>query len=173
MKLSITLRFTLLILVLCGTVGCDQTTKHFARTRLSQFNSVMFLGGLGELRLAENPGAFLSLGASLTPATRTLIFTGMAGSGLLALFIFLLLRPQSQRRAFTGLALVLAGGASNLIDRLTQNGLVTDFLMFRCGPLQTGVFNVADMIVMLGLTLFLWAALQNQNSPPTAKPKPD
>lgn len=161
------------MLVLCGTVGCDQATKHFARTKLNQFDSAMFLGGLGELRLAENPGAFLSLGASLTPATRTLIFTGMAGGGLLALLLYLLLRPQSQRLAFAGLALVLAGGASNLIDRLTQNGLVTDFLMLRCGPLQTGVFNVADMVVMLGLALFLWAALQKQNSPSTGKPKPD
>ena len=173
MKLSRCLRLIFLLLVLGGTVGCDQTTKHFARTKLNQFDSVVLFGGLGELRLAENPGAFLSLGASLTPAMRTLIFTGMAGSGLLALFLYLLLRPQSQRLAFAGLALVFAGGASNLIDRLTRDGLVTDFLLLRCGPLQTGVFNVADMVVMLGLTMFLWAALQKQNSPPTAKPKPD
>lgn len=173
MKLSIPLRFALLMLVLCGTVGCDQTTKHLARTKLSHFDSVMFLGGLGELRLAENPGAFLSLGASLTPAMRTVIFTGLAGSGLLLLLLHLLFRPQPQRLAFAGPTLILAGGASNLIDRVTRNGLVTDFLQLHCGPLQTGVFNVADMAVMLGLALLLWAALQKQKAPPPEKPKPD
>lgn len=169
MKLSRSLRFALLLLVLCGTVGCDQATKHLARTKLNQFDAIMLWGGLGELRLAENPGAFLSLGATLPPATRNLIFTITAGFGLFAVLIYLLLKKPSNNLVFAGLALILAGGASNLIDRLTQNGLVTDFLQLRCGPLQTGVFNGADLAVMLGLTLLLWSARQKNNPTHTSK----
>ena len=158
MNLSRSIRLIILLLVLGGTVGCDQTTKHIARKKLNQFDTVMVLGGLGELQLAENSGAFLSLGDSLPQAIRTLVFTFAAGIGLLAMFVYLLLRPRWHWLAFFGIAFVMAGGASNLIDRITRNGLVTDFLTLRCGPLHTGVFNVADVFVMLGIVLFVLSA---------------
>ena len=117
MNLSRSIRLIILLLVLGGTVGCDQTTKHIARKKLNQFDTVMVLGGLGELQLAENSGAFLSLGDSLPQAIRTLVFTFAAGIGLLAMFVYLLLRPRWHWLAFFGIAFVMAGGASNLIDR--------------------------------------------------------
>ena len=49
------------------------------------------------------------------------------------------------------LALILAGGIGNLIDRISNNGLVTDFINVGIGPLRTGVFNVADMAVLFGV----------------------
>ena len=54
------------------------------------------------------------------------------------------------------LALILAGGVGNLIDRLRFVGRVTDFLYLSAGPLHTGVFNVADMAITLGI---LWLAV--------------
>ena len=55
-----------------------------------------------------------------------------------------------------GTGLVLAGGASNWMDRLVR-GSVVDFLNVGVGPLRTGIFNVADMAIMLGLTVLLLA----------------
>lgn len=159
------LRIAILLIVLGGTVGCDQTTKHLARTKLDPFDPIMLLDGLGELRLAENPGAFLSLGAALSPQMRTGLFSICASLGLLGLLIYLLTRPQTHWFAFIGLALVLAGGVGNLIDRLTRQGAVTDFITLRWGPFQTGVFNVADMAVLLGMGLFIWAAFRKQSQP--------
>ena len=54
--------------------------------------------------------------------------------------------------------LFLAGGASNWVDRLVH-GRVVDFLNLGIGPLRTGVFNVADVAIMAGLGLLLWAQL--------------
>ena len=51
-----------------------------------------------------------------------------------------------------GLALFVAGGASNWIDRVVR-GSVVDFLNVGIGPLRTGVFNVADMAIMLGAVI--------------------
>lgn len=167
MKLSRCFRLFFLLLVLGGTVGCDQTTKHFARTKLSQFDSVVLLGGLGELRLAENPGAFLSLGASLPKALRTLVFILVTGIGLLGLLTYLLLRPLLHRWAFVGLTLVVAGGGSNWIDRLTRQGLVTDFITLHWGSFQTGVFNVADVLVMFGIGLLFFAYRKQPSAPVT------
>src|ERR1035438_9878929 len=58
------IRLGAILLVLVCTVGCDQATKHFARTELSQMAPQALPGGFVELTLAENPGAFLSLGTS-------------------------------------------------------------------------------------------------------------
>ncbi len=56
---------------------------------------------------------------------------------------------------FLGLALVSAGGISNLIDRLARHGQVTDFMVVQIGPFHTGIFNVADFAVALGVFLAL------------------
>ena len=157
MNLSRTIRIALLLLVLVGTAGCDQATKHMARTKLNPFDSVNLLGGLGELRLVENPGAFLSLGASLSSSVRIAFFTFGVGSGLLVLSVYLLGRARLNWPAFLGFALVVAGGVSNLIDRVMQAGLVTDFITLRFGPFQTGVFNIADVIVLLGAGFLVFA----------------
>jgi len=162
------LRLLVLLFVLCGTVGCDQTTKHFARTKLNPFDSVMLLGGFGELRLAENPGAFLSLGDTMPPAMRMLVFTGGAGTGLLTMLIYLLFRPGLPWLSFAGISAVLAGGLGNLIDRILRHGLVTDFITLHCGPFHTGVFNIADVLVMIGMALLVGAAWQSRQPEPPA-----
>jgi len=54
------------------------------------------------------------------------------------------------------LAVIIAGGVGNLIDRLRFAGRVTDFLYLQAGPLHTGVFNVADMAITFGI---LWLVL--------------
>jgi signal peptidase II len=50
-----------------------------------------------------------------------------------------------------GAALVIAGGTSNWIDRVIA-GKVVDFIVVGIGPLRTGVFNVADVAIMVGVT---------------------
>jgi signal peptidase II len=157
-------RIALLLLVLGCTVGCDQTVKHVARTNLNRFESIMVLNGFGELRLAENPGSFLSLGAALPPSARAIVFTLGVGAGLVLLFGYLAGHRRLNRMAFAGLALVAAGGMSNLIDRITRHGLVTDFLVLRIGPLHTGIFNVADVIVMSGVGLLAFALWRQSRS---------
>jgi signal peptidase II len=144
-------RLIFLTIALLFTVSCDQTSKHLARTRLSQGDAVQLPGGLGELRLAGNPGAFLSLGSLLPQSTRTILFTVIVGLGLAGLCAWLTRNARLSRISFAGLALIFAGGTSNLIDRISQHGLVTDFVVIRIGPLHTGVFNIADVIVMIGL----------------------
>jgi signal peptidase II len=48
----------------------------------------------------------------------------------------------------------LAGGLSNLIDRITL-GSVIDFMNVGVGPVRTGIFNVADVAIMAGVAIVL------------------
>ena len=143
-----TIRFLALIGVL--TVGCDQASKWLARNSLGE-DSRFVLGGVMELSLSHNPGGFLSLGAGLAPTTRAVVFTGATAAFVLASFVVLSVPTlHLRRRTQVGLALACAGSFGNLIDRLWQHGVVTDFCLLRAGPLHTGVFNLADVAIMLG-----------------------
>ena len=111
--------------------------------------------GCGPPAYAENRGAFLSLGADLPRWARTALFT--VGTSLVLVACAVSLFTQSwPPLAVLGICLYLAGGASNLADRVAD-GHVIDFLNIGLGPLRTGIFNIADMAVMAGVTLFLFA----------------
>ena len=151
MTLSRRLRLVGLMCLLVATVGCDQTSKHIARTTLSRESSVTLKGGILELRLAENPGSFLSMGELLPDRTRFAIFTIGIGVGLVALAGYLIGHARIDAPRFIGLSLVMAGGIGNLLDRVLRHGLVTDFAVIHVGPVHTGVFNIADVLIVVGI----------------------
>ena len=163
-------RLLVVVLVLLCTAGCDQATKHFARSELGQAGSARMAGGLLEFTLAENPGAFLSLGASLSESARGGLLTVGVGVGLSLLLAYIVGRSRFSWLPFLGLLLIWAGGMSNLFDRFARHGLVTDFMILRVGPLHTGVFNLADMIILLGIGLF--AASMRAGPGPASKKSP-
>ncbi|SPE61763.1 Lipoprotein signal peptidase [Verrucomicrobia bacterium] len=170
---SRTVRIAALCVVLACTAGCDQATKHLARTGLSGLVTARFPCRLVELTLAENPGAFLSFGASLSAGVRNALTIGV-GAGLAFLLVFLVRTPQLGRLGFLGLALTWAGGMSNLIDRFARHGLVTDFVVVRLGPIHTGIFNLADLAIVVGVLIFaasvLVAHFEARGNRPTNEP---
>src|SRR5262245_60470103 len=145
-----------LLLVVGLTIGCDQVTKHLATEFLMKGKETRhYFDGALHLVYAENTGAFLSLGSKLEEWQRTALFS--VGTGLVLLFC--VVSAWRQRLApipLTGLALVFAGGVSNLLDRVAH-GYVVDFLNVGIGSLRTGIFNVADMAIMLGVAMMLFA----------------
>ena len=155
MNLSRKLRMGCLLCLLICTVSCDHTSKHLVRTRLSQAGSLSLPGGLIELRLAENPGSFLSLGAEFPDSIRFVVFTLGVGAGLLALGAYLTSRVRIGVLRFVGLSLFMAGGMSNLLDRILHHGVVTDFVVIRAGPLHTGIFNIADVLIIIGISVIV------------------
>ena len=138
-------------------VGCDQVTKYTAKHYLEGQRSFSYLWDMFRLGYAENTGAFLSLGSGLPDTVRTLIFTGLAGVFLVFFAIYLLRTKEISRLAMIAGSLIVAGGIGNLIDRIFNDGAVIDFLNVGIGNLRTGIFNVADMSIMAGIFLFLFA----------------
>lgn len=147
-------RVALLVLV-AMTVGCDRVSKHFASRELAGEPRQSFLADTVRLEYAENSGAFLSLGHHWPPAARTAVFT--IGTGLILFgMIAAALKFRLSGPALVGLAFYVAGGVSNLVDRVMR-GSVIDFLNVGVGPLRTGIFNVADMAILLGVGIFVFA----------------
>ena len=148
---------TILLTIVLTCVGCDQVTKYTAKHYLEGQRTLSYLGDMFRLGYAENSGAFLSLGANLPDYVRTLIFTGLAGVFLVFFAVYLLRNQMINRLAMIAGSLIVAGGVGNLIDRVVNNGAVIDFLNVGIGSLRTGIFNVADMSIMAGIFMFLFA----------------
>jgi signal peptidase II len=149
-------RLVLLALV-ATTIGCDQVSKHLATAHLMGGQARSYFGDSLRLQYARNTGGFLSLGARLPPRARTALFS--VGTALmLAACVVVILRTGRQSLTATplvlGLTLVVGGGVSNLWDRFSH-GAVIDFLNLGLGSLRTGIFNIADMAIMAGMTLVL------------------
>ena len=143
----------LLCLLLTATAGCDRVTKHLAMTTLAGNSGHSFLADTVRLDYHENPGGFLSLGATWSPATRAAVF--QVSNGIFLIGILLIAhRFQWSRLAKAGLVMFVAGGLSNLIDRVAI-GQVIDFMNIGIGPWRTGIFNVADVAIMAGVALLV------------------
>jgi len=151
--------WVLLVLVCC--IGADQLTKTWAHDHLRGRATLAYLDGTVRLEYAENPGAFLSLGATLPARWRTAAFTIGAAGIVGAMFAYALRDLAGGARRIVALSLICAGGVSNLVDRIHHHGYVVDFLSVGIGTLRTGIFNLADVALMTGiawLVLFQGAA---------------
>ena len=154
--------WTLPLCLLLTTVGCDRVTKHLAIVHLSGASPQSFLQNTIRLQYAENSGAFLSLGAELPDTLRTMILT-VGVAFLLVLVAILAIHRHWVGLPLAGAALMWGGGASNLVDRAAR-GHVVDFLNVGLGSLRTGIFNVADVAVLLGAVLIVFGDLRERKS---------
>ena len=152
----ISLRLALLGAVV-STIGCDRLTKHVASTTLPEGQVHSYLADTIRLVYVENPGGFLGLGADLPVTWRMALFTVITGAILLGTAATAA-RLRLRGWPLVGVSLLVAGGASNWIDRVLR-GSVVDFLNVGVGPLRTGVFNVADMAIMLGAAFLVFATM--------------
>jgi signal peptidase II len=156
-----------LLLAITSTISCDRITKHVAVITLAGNQGRSFLADTLRLEYVENAGAFLNLGATWPSEIRIAVF-GIANGLLLVALVTMAVRHRWSRLALLGVSVFAAGGASNLLDRIVY-GSVIDFMNVGVGPLRTGIFNVADMAVMLGAGIVLWASCRSDGDVPEAR----
>lgn len=152
------IRIFLIVLTVSVNIGCDQVSKTIVRGKVNYGESIPLLDRHVTLTKVENSGAFLSLGdawPSLVKNTLLLVLPTLALLGGLA---YLLLSKKVSRLFVLGACFIIGGGIGNLIDRAAY-GSVTDFLHMRLGPFQTGIFNMADVSVMVGTGFILLNSL--------------
>ncbi len=150
-------RMMVIILVSLACAGCDQGTKLLASTYLPKYEMTSYFNDTVRIGYVENTGAFLGLGSSLPENIRFSLFTVLAGLFLIGLFIYLVYGSSLNLITVIGFSLLLSGGGSNLYDRIVNDGAVIDFLNIGIGVVRTGIFNVADMAIMLGGVLLFVA----------------
>jgi signal peptidase II len=163
-------RFSLVFFLLALTIGVDQATKRMAIRFLKDGPAYTYLGDIFRLTYAENSGAFLSLGSQLPDNARFWVLTGGVGVLLLGLLVFSLIGKKLDGWQVAGYSVIAAGGISNWIDRATREGYVVDFMNMGIGKwVRTGVFNVADVAILVGIGLLLIFNKEPEKTPADAK----
>ena len=155
-------RFIIIFIILVSCVGCDQTTKSIAKSVLSESESSSYFYDTVRLHLVYNNGAFLGLGSSLSGDWREGIFTVGVAIFLLGALVYAFLSKPGCFSGVSAIALIFSGGFSNLLDRITCGGSVVDFINIGIGPVRSGIFNIADIAITIGLFILLLAVFRQQ-----------
>lgn len=148
------LKFILLILVVLLNFGCDQISKSIVREKIEYSEYITLIKDHVTLTKVENTGAFLSAGDSLPEFVRISLLTILPifvlGYGLYYLFT----QTNLPRTFQIGICFLIGGGIGNIYDRI-KFGSVTDFLHIDFILFRTGIFNLADVSIMIGIGILL------------------
>jgi signal peptidase II len=152
-------RCIIIFVIFVSCVGCDQATKMVARSALADSGTWSCLGNTVQLHLVYNKGGFLSLGASLPDHWRRGFFIVGAGCLLIGALAFAFVSNPRSFSTISASTLIFAGGCGNLYDRIVHSEGVVDFISIGIGPVRTGIFNVADVIILIGLVILIYTTL--------------
>ncbi|ODS30748.1 MAG: type II lipoprotein signal peptidase [Candidatus Scalindua rubra] len=142
---------TIILLILSSCIGCDQVTKNIAKQNLNQFETINLLKGTLQLRYVENSGGFLGFGSLLPESIRFWLFTVLVGFFIVGMLLYLLISNRLTFQVTVSFSLIISGAIGNFVDRLLYEGKVIDFLNLGVGSLRTGIFNVADFVIIMGM----------------------
>ena len=138
------------LLASIGIYLVDQSSKAWAVRRL-RFEDVTVIRGLLSFVYAENPGiAFGQLQEGGTFGRW--FFVMLAGLAAVAVLFYFFRTVRNDDRILGACALLLAGIAGNLTDRV-RLGVVIDFILLHVGQYHWPTFNVADASITAGALL--------------------
>lgn len=154
-----------MLLLAAALVALDQLSKAWVVANLPRDGTEIPLALGFRITHTRNGGAAFGIfrDLQLTVAGVTIdgtLLLGILSAAVSAFLIYYLVRNRSRLPYLqaTATALVLAGAAGNMIDRL-RLGYVVDFIHFKVGTFDFPVFNLADSCVVIGAGLLLLASL--------------
>jgi signal peptidase II len=176
-------KWILFIVVTLLSLFADQATKIWARAELpvSPANcdipyDIMshkcfgvakpVIDGFWDWRLSMNPGSAFGLFAGTSFARVVLSLVGIAAC--VGMVFMLKKARRDQTILHWALALVAGGAVGNLVDRV-YFGQVTDFVLWRYHTHEWPVFNVADVVLVVGVGL-MFIDIQKENNRTKKKP---
>jgi signal peptidase II len=148
------IRTVIIVLILASNIGCDQVSKNIVRERVNLHEDISVIGERLILTRIENTGAFLSLGTNLPHLLKLILLTILPVIVLAGALTYLVMKRDLTLLFSVGLAFIVGGGIGNIYDRVLY-GSVTDFLHIDLVYFRTGIFNMADVSVMVGMSLLI------------------
>jgi signal peptidase II len=189
-------RWKLFILIAFASLVLDQASKYWARhslptsgercaaipegfvdhscgvkheTQCCYGEAVPVISNVWDWRLSMNPGSAFGLFHSAGGARVFLSLIGLIALGAMGWMV----KRAKDRQTWLILALgLIAGGAiGNLVDRI-YFGVVTDFVLWHWKDTEWPVFNVADVVLVIGVGLLLLDVGKDGKKKPGKKAKP-
>ncbi len=148
-----------IILLVILNIGCDQLSKNAVRKNIAYQEHIQLINDNFILTKVENKGAMLGFGSDLSPILKIIFLQGLPIIILLVLLFRILQKPKMNKWLVFAFACVIGGGIGNLIDRIAH-GQVTDFFHINLGFIKTGIFNMADVSVTMGVLMILFLSIR-------------
>ena len=145
--------FLSLIIILCN-ISCDQITKEKVRNEISKNETIRVIDDNFILTNVENTGAALSLGANLRPELKIVFLQILPLIILFLMFMYIIREKKTSKLNLVAFSFIIGGGIGNIYDRILYNSVI-DFMYLELGELHTGIFNMADVSVVVGTLLIL------------------
>lgn len=156
-------RRILIIALILLNIGCDQISKNVVRKNVEKLEQIELVGKNFILTKVENKGAMLGFGSELSPMLKIIFLQALPVVVLLVLLFRILRNSNMNKWLVFAFACVIGGGIGNLIDRIVH-GKVTDFFHIDLGGYaKTGIFNMADVSVTMGVLLILFLSIRYRN----------
>ena len=147
-------RAILTVLIVLFNIGIDQLSKSIVRYSISDNEAIPILKGTIVFIKAENIGAALGIGAGLPSMLKIFYLQLLPIFILLFLFRMIVTDKELPRLIIIGVAIAIGGAFGNVLDRILY-GSVTDFIQLHFGTYTSGIFNIADISVVIGLVLVI------------------
>jgi signal peptidase II len=148
-------------LLIIFNIAIDQISKVIVRNTLTFREEVNVIGDYFQLIWVENKGAFLGMGSDMDPTLR-LIFLLILPTLVLGYVIYYIIKTKElDRLSLIAFCCIAGGGIANVFDRIAF-GQVTDFFFINLGGVfKTGIFNIADLSVTIGMVMLLFSGIFN------------
>ncbi|SHJ61763.1 signal peptidase II . Aspartic peptidase. MEROPS family A08 [Anaerobranca californiensis DSM 14826] len=135
----------LILFIIIITLILDQWTKYLITSQMILNQSIPVINNFFHITYVKNPGAAFGI---LPYQTTFFIIVTVLVVVVLGYYAFSLNKNQLLLKV--AFALQIGGAIGNFIDRI-RTGYVVDFLDFK---IWSPVFNVADVAIVLGVSLF-------------------
>jgi signal peptidase II len=122
---------------------------------------VTVIEGFWDWRLSMNPGSAFGLFGSLGPSVTRVLLSVVGVAAVFGMVYMLKKSRPDQRILHWALALVAGGAVGNLIDRIAFS-VVTDFVLWKYKTHEWPVFNIADVVLVVGVGL-MFIDIQKEN----------
>ncbi|HEY0653211.1 MAG TPA: signal peptidase II [Chryseosolibacter sp.] len=156
------LRNTLILILLTANISCDQVSKNIVRERMFPREEINIISDYFKLIMVENTGAFLSVGNNIPEPFKSIILSFVPLLFLFLAAIYVFANQGLSMSRVIAITFVVGGGFGNIYDRIML-GSVTDFLHIDLGIVKTGIFNMADVSIMVGMVMLLIESFMVRN----------
>ncbi len=127
----------------------DQVTKAMVESSIPEHSVIPVFPRLFNLTHVKNAGAAFGLFSDSPAPWKTTMLVVVSGALLMTVVAIVWRNRRLQWEAGVGLALILGGALSNLVDRI-RVGRVVDFLDVYFHSYHWPAFNLADSAIVVG-----------------------
>ncbi|WP_299110749.1 signal peptidase II [uncultured Winogradskyella sp.] len=159
-------RNVFITLLIVFNIAIDQITKVIVRNNMIQGarGQIDVIKDYFQLIWVENKGAFLGMGSDINPTLRLIFLLILPTIVLLYVIYYIIKTKELDRLSLIAFCCIIGGGIANVFDRIVF-GEVTDFFFIKITEtIKTGIFNVADLSVTIGMIMLLFSGIFNNKN---------